>query len=127
MCYAYSGVQTAEQPLTEALLRNAFTHSVFLTNPAPAPQLKHRYHIAWENQQDGFSQHYYYSVNSAISTICGDIDDDRYTLAMDGIFLDIAELPVTLCSYARNNAGQPSAIRTDMITGATVRSQRQAR
>ncbi|WP_103733800.1 serine protease [Pseudomonas sp. GZJR-8] len=121
------GVQTAEQPLTEALLRNAFTHSVFLTNPAPAPQLKHRYHIAWENQQDGFSQHYYYSVNSAISTICGDIDDDRYTLAMDGIFLDIAELPVTLCSYARNNAGQPSAIRTDMITGATVRSQRQAR
>ncbi|WP_460950149.1 hypothetical protein AB6N16_22615 [Pseudomonas marginalis] len=121
------GVQKAEQPLTVALLRNVFTHSVFLTNPAPAPQLKHRYHITWENQHSSFSRHYYYSVNSAISTPCGDIDDERYTLALDGIFLDIAELPITLCSYARNNTGQPSAIRTDVIEGATVRSQRHAR
>jgi hypothetical protein len=121
------GVQKAEQPLTEALLRNVFTHSVFLTNPAPAPQIKHRYHIAWENQHSGFSQHYYYSVHSASRTTCGDIDDERYTLAMDGIFLEIAELPVTLCSYARNSVGQPSAIRTDVIESATVRSQRHAR
>lgn len=121
------GVQKAEQPLTVALLRNVFTHSVFLTNPAPAPQLKHRYHITWENQHSSFSRHYYYSVNSAISTPCGDIDDERYTLALDGIFLEIAELPITLCSYARNNTGQPSAIRTDVIEGATVRSQRHAR
>ncbi|OAJ49898.1 trypsin-like serine peptidase [Pseudomonas marginalis] len=121
------GVQKAEQPLTVPLLRNVFTHSVFLTNPAPAPQLKHRYHITWENQHSSFSRHYYYSVNSAISTPCGDIDDERYTLALDGIFLDIAELPITLCSYARNNTGQPSAIRTDVIEGATVRSQRHAR
>ncbi|PLR60006.1 peptidase [Pseudomonas sp. QC2] len=121
------GVQKAEQPLTVALLRNVFTHSVFLTNPAPAPQLKHRYHITWENQHSSFSRHYYYSVNSAISTPCGDIDDERYTLSLDGIFLEIAELPITLCSYARNNTGQPSAIRTDVIEGATVRSQRHAR
>lgn len=121
------GVQKAEQPLTVALLRNVFTHSVFLINPAPAPQLKHRYHITWENQHSSFSRHYYYSVNSAISTPCGDIDDERYTLSLDGIFLEIAELPITLCSYARNNTGQPSAIRTDVIEGATVRSQRHAR
>lgn len=121
------GVQKAEQPLTVALLRNVFTHSVFLTNPAPAPQLKHRYHITWENQHSSFSRHYYYSVNSAISTPCGDIDDERYTLSLDGIFLEMAELPITLCSYARNNTGQPSAIRTDVIEGATVRSQRHAR
>ncbi|MCM2375555.1 trypsin-like serine peptidase [Pseudomonas marginalis] len=121
------GVQKAEQPLTVPLLRNVFTHSVFLTNPAPAPQLKHRYHITWENQHSSFSRHYYYSVNSAISTPCGDIDDERYTLALDGIFLEIAELPITLCSYARSNTGQPSAIRTDVIEGATVRSQRHAR
>ncbi|VVO05145.1 trypsin-like serine peptidase [Pseudomonas fluorescens] len=121
------GVQKAEQPLTVPLLRNVFTHSVFLTNPAPAPQLKHRYHITWENQHSSFSRHYYYSVNSAISTPCGDIDDERYTLSLDGIFLEMAELPITLCSYARNNTGQPSAIRTDVIEGATVRSQRHAR
>lgn len=104
----HTRVQNTEQLLTEALLRNVFTHSVFLTNPAP--QLKHRYHIAWETQHNGFSQHYYYSVNSAISTNCVDIDDDRFALAMDGIFLDIAELPITPCSYVRNSAGQPSAI-----------------
>ncbi|AZE62106.1 trypsin domain protein [Pseudomonas synxantha] len=66
-------------------------------------------------------------MNAAVSTTCGDIDDDRYTLAMAGIFIDITELPITLCSHARNNAGQPSAIRTDAIRGATVRSQRHAR
>lgn len=121
------GVQKAEQPLTEALLRNAFTHSVFLTNPAPTPQLKHRYHIDWENQHSGFNRHFYYSVTSASRTTCGDIDDERYTLAMDGVFLEIEELPITLCSYARNSVGQPSAIRTDVIEDATVRSQRHAR
>ncbi|MBN2975896.1 peptidase [Pseudomonas fluorescens] len=121
------GVQKVEQPLTEALLRNAFTHSVFLTNPAPTPQLKHRYHIDWENQHSSFTRHFYYSMKSVGETTCGDIDDERYTLAMDGIFLDIAEQPVTLCSYARSSVGQPSAIRTDVIEGATVRSQRHIR
>ncbi|AZE95483.1 trypsin domain protein [Pseudomonas orientalis] len=38
-----------------------------------------------------------------------------------------AELPIMLCSYARNSAGQPSATRTDVIRSVTVRSQRHAR
>lgn len=108
------GVQTPDEPLTPALLHNAFTHSVFLTDPAPVPRIGLNYSVNWDDPQTAFSHHYFY-VDTSAEAACRDNDDVRYILATGGTSYPLSQLPVTLCSFARNPAGQPSAVRTDVI------------
>ena len=108
------GVQTPGETLTPALLHNAFSHSVFLTDPAPVPRIGLNYSVYWDDPQTAFTHHYFY-VDSSAEAACRDNDDVRYRLANGGASYPVSQLPVTLCSFARNPAGQPSAVRTDVI------------
>ena len=111
------GVQTRNEVLTPALLQNVYTHSVFLTDPAPVPRINLNYSVNWDAPHDGFSHHYFYVDASDVAT-CPDYDDARYTLANSGMSYPASQLPVTVCSFARNAAGQPSAVRTNVIEWA---------
>ncbi|AZF26302.1 serine protease [Pseudomonas sp. R2-60-08W] len=108
------GIQSRSEPLTPALLHNVFTHAVFLTAPTPAPQISLNYNVNWDDQHTDFTQHYFY-VDTSQGALCQDIDDVRYAFANGSATYEISQLPITLCSYARNSAGQPSAVRTDVI------------
>ncbi|OAE17319.1 peptidase [Pseudomonas brenneri] len=108
------GIQNRSEPLTPALLHNVFTHSVFLTAPTPTPQISLSYNVNWDDQTTDFTHHYFY-VDASERALCQDIDDVRYALANGSNPYQVSQLPITLCSYARNLAGQPSAVRTDVI------------
>jgi hypothetical protein len=108
------GLQTRSESLTPALLHNVYTHSVFLTDPAPAPRIMLNYHVNWDDQRSEFIHHYYF-VDASDAATCPANDDPRYALANGTLNHEVTQLPVTLCSFARNSAGQPSAVRTDRI------------
>ncbi len=108
------GIDSQNEALTPALLHNVFTHSVFLTAPAPTPRINLSYSIDWDNQYTDFTHHYFY-MDASNGASCQDIDDVRYILFTGSTTYQVSELPITLCSYARNLAGQPSAVRTGVI------------
>ncbi len=108
------GLTTGNETLTPALLHNAYTHAVFLMPSAPAPLISLNYRLDWENPHTSFI-HYYSYVDYSAATTCADSDDSRYTPATGSLTFQAAQLPITLCSYARNAAGQPSAARRDVI------------
>jgi hypothetical protein len=111
------GLATRNQPLTPALLHNAFTHAVFLTPATPAPQVSLIYRINWNIPHTEFMHYYAYVEPSAAS--CAGSYDPRYAPTGDSITYHAAQLPITVCSYARDVAGQPSATRTDVIDQST--------
>lgn len=108
------GIQTRTEPLTSALLHNVFTHSVFLTASTPAPEVSLSYSVDWDDQHTDFTRHYFY-VDASHGALCEGVDDVRYAFANGSTTYEVSQLPITLCSYARNAAGQPSAVRTDVI------------
>ncbi|MFO2462565.1 serine protease [Pseudomonas sp. 15FMM2] len=112
------GLTTRSQPLTSALLHNAYTHAVFLMPAAPAPKISLNYRLAWEDQHAGFIHYYAYIVRS-LAASCADSSDARYAPTTGSVTFEASQLPVTVCSYARNAAGQPSATRKDVIEGST--------
>ncbi|MTD18766.1 serine protease [Pseudomonas sp. CCM 7891] len=112
------GLTSRNQRLTPALLHNAFTHAVFLTPETPAPQVSVDYRIDWDASHIGFLHSYAY-VEPSRAASCADSDDPRYTRTTGSIAYQASQLPVTVCSYARNAAGQPSATRRDVIEKST--------
>lgn len=108
------GLTTGTETLTPALLHNAYTHAVFLMPAAPAPLISLNYRLDWEVLHTGFVRYYSYMEYSAAAS-CADSDDARYIPTIGSPTFKAAQLPVTLCSYARNAAGQPSATRKDVI------------
>ncbi|WP_339530653.1 trypsin-like serine peptidase [Pseudomonas mucidolens] len=111
------GVTTRNQSLTPALLHNTFTHAVFLMPATPRPQISLNYQLAWEDQHTGFIHYYAYVVPSPAAS-CADSSDARYAPITGVVTVQASQLPVTVCSYARNAAGQPSATRKDVIDGS---------
>jgi hypothetical protein len=113
------GVESQEQKLSSGLLRNTFTHAVYLAEPAPVPNItlssNRHINITWENSYPEYTTHFFH-LGPADSTQCGNHDDPRYkTIAGSGVLYSFS--PVKLCSYARRDT-EPhlSAIRFDVIT-----------
>ena len=82
------------------------------------PAYKGRGHgvIIAPNQQRGlFDLVQFFPKIISNGAFCQDIDDVRYALSTGSSTYRVSQLPITLCSYARNLAGQPSAVRTDVI------------
>lgn len=112
------GVASQEQKLTSGLLQNAFATAVHLTEPAPMPNISlgadGSHKLSWEDSHPEFAYHFFHS-GAADTLQCGDIDDERYKQVFHGITI-ASEIPIKLCSYARNREGQPSAVRIDLLT-----------
>lgn len=113
------GVRSKNHKLTNALLKNAFTHAVHLAAPAPQPsfaQHKNMTFILWTDAYPDFKSHYFYTA--PIAEACGDFQDKRYKQVTEvGSFM--TDKPLKVCSYASNESDlQPSATRFDLITPA---------
>jgi hypothetical protein len=112
------GVNSTQQELTSALLKNAFTHAVHLAEPAPSPlltpQKEQTLSMTWDNAYPEYTSHFFYA-GPAETTHCGDYRDARYKKAAAVETLHLAS-PIKICSYASNDSDlQPSATRVDIV------------
>jgi len=145
------GVTSAEQPVTNGMMRNALTLAVELAEPGPArtPNLsinldKHgllAYTVSW-HLAPPFMQRYTYKYGPAATTDClrpvgylpippeplTDEDEDEpidlvhplndvpETLPDKFVkLLTVRATPIKICTYAFDQADQPSTLRVDLL------------
>lgn len=145
------GVESADQPVTNGMMRNALTLAVELAQPGPArtPNLTisldklglQAYTVIW-NLAPPFMSRYTYKYGPAASTDClrpvgylpipptfVEEEDDEDPIALVHPLNDtplmpaekfvrlisVSEVPIKICTYAFDQADQPSTLRVDLL------------
>lgn len=116
------GVESANQTPSIGLMKKALTLATQLAAPGPTPLPRldislgadWNYRIKWflSDPQIAYT---YYHAGPADNTDCGGTDDKRFTEVFDSQLFTAEQLPIKFCSYVEDLAGQPSAVREDLL------------
>lgn len=116
------GVESAEQTLSEELMKSVWTHSTQLAEATPVrmPEpttsiIEDKYYgIAWQKSPPFHDGTIAYPFRGA-NTNCNDVDAEKYINADNGLRFLLEHLPVTVCSKNRDASNRYSAPRTDVL------------
>lgn len=117
------GVDTTDERPTQGVLRNALTLAVVLQAPSPPspPEVnitKHTrsYTLSWQQGNERISWHTF-KAGPPDATDCN--DPAGYKRVWRDLTPFARRLPLKVCTYAYDHAGQQSAVREDLLTNTS--------